>query len=137
MKLSRIPRWGVWATIFVFACTCLYWFIGKREDAALRLPDGRIMRVVGVTYGTNHVFEYGPIWGRLAARVGAVNWAARLGYRSYKVPAGTSTTSLMVWMRSPVNTTNPVSGYASVVDARGAESFQTATLRTPRHQATG
>ena len=79
MKLSRIPRWGVWATVFVFACACLYWLIGKRGDAVLRLPDGRIMRVVGVTYATNHVFEYGSILGKLAARIGPANWAGRLG----------------------------------------------------------
>jgi hypothetical protein len=118
----RLSRRAVWALVFILAAGAIYWLVG-RENREVHLPDGRIMRVVGVTYGTNHLFEDGPFLGKLAAHVGAPKWARRFGYTSWAVALTNPCASLMVWMRcvDPIST-SPNRVYASVSDRRGTET---------------
>jgi hypothetical protein len=135
MNVSRLPRWGVWAAVFILAAGALGWWIHSHKQDVTRLADGRSVRVLAVTYGTNHLFETGPVWARLAHRLGAINWARRLGYQRYAAPTRTSLPSLMVWVAFPNPYTNPIPRYASVADVQGAETepgYQAVVIASPQ-----
>jgi len=124
MNSRRLPRWGVWAAVFALAASALWWWT-RSSNSIARLADGRSVRVLAVTYGTNHVLETGPVWARLARRLGAGKLARRLGYEKYNAPWPSVLPTLMVWAVFSPQSTNPVPRYASVVDDRGAETEPT------------
>jgi hypothetical protein len=88
------------------------------ESAPLTLPDGSVVRVVGVTYGTNHLL--GPPVARLAARLPSPVQdilQLLLGRRATLLGSITTPTpKLVVWLgRTTNNVTAPArSGYYEV-----------------------
>jgi hypothetical protein len=130
MSTFRPPRWGAWALAFALLATGLYWLTAGRGDGSVRLAGGNSARVIGVTFGTNHVLETGPPWARLAHRLGARGVARRFGYKEYSAPWPARLPCLMVWVAFTNPSTNPIPRYASVADMRGAET-------EPSYQAAG
>ena len=117
--MRRETRWILAAIAFAVVAGLLAWLIVRQDDGSIRLADGRTFRIVGVTYGTNHVFEQGPPWARLMARYGSKNLADRLGY--WVSSSLSLSPSVMVWTRWSAIQSNAPPNHASVVDAHGTE----------------
>jgi len=98
----------------------------------LTLPDGAVVHIVGVTYGTNHFL--GPPLARLVARMPTGTRAAlqRLLGRHGMLQRSTTTSEpkLIVWLRCATNSvpSPPGSGYFTAIlsDASGFLSGDTA-----------
>jgi hypothetical protein len=110
------------------------------SSGPLALPDGAVVRVVGVTYGTNH-FVGRPLARLVAHTPAAMQIVLKRLLGSKAVLLGSTTTSdpmLVVWLgNATTNATPPTgSGYLNLSGTSQAEPRQP-TSRLPCSAAAG
>lgn len=119
MNTSRSSRPIV--TLFaIILAGAVIWLIMADNGERVRLPDGREVSIAAVTYGTNHMFAEGTLWGRLARPFVSPGRARALGLQVYRQT--TPEPSLFVWTRWDWEQTNRVPRFASVCDENGLET---------------
>jgi hypothetical protein len=83
--------------------------------------DGRKVTIERTTYGTEHRFVQGPLWGRILTPLLGTRWAAR--HHCFETRFTSTNPVMVVWTRwSGISRTNPLPQEASLVDASGTES---------------
>jgi hypothetical protein len=83
--------------------------------------DGRNARIESITYGTEHRFARGPLWGRIFAPLLGPRWAAR--HHCFEIRFTSTNPVMVVWTRwSGISRTNPLPQEATLLDAAGTES---------------
>ena len=116
---ARLRLWVVAALAFAVAAGMVWW-ASDRVRGTVRLPDGREVTVLAVTYGTDHALIEGPFWAKIARRFLSRAKAHQLGLRIYERKFDQPT--LIVWTHWRLPSTNEPPRYASVRDRHGVES---------------
>ena len=116
---ARLRLWVVAALAFALAAGVVWW-ASNRMRRSVRLPDGREVTVLAVTYGTNHSLIEGPLWAKVARRFVSRPKAHQLGLRIYERKFNEPT--LLIWTHWRLPSTNEAPRYASLQDRHGVES---------------
>jgi hypothetical protein len=116
---ARLRLWVVAALAFALAAGVVWW-VSNRVRGTVRLPDGREVTILAVTYGTNHVLIEGPLWAKVARRFVSRPRAHQLGLRIYERKFSEPT--LVIWTHWRLPSTNEAPRYASLQDRHGVES---------------
>ena len=96
------------------------WWVSNRWRGTVQLPDGRVVTVLAVTYGTNHTLIEGPLWAKAIRRFVSRPRAHQLGLRIYERKFEEPT--LLIWTHWRLPSTGEAPRYASLQDRLGIES---------------
>jgi hypothetical protein len=122
----RILRWlrSIWfsVAVLVTALLAVAWHIRAIANLqTVKLPDGRVLTIQKITFGTEHKLSYGSLWSRLIAPAVPAKWKNKTGARDYIVR--TAVPSLMIWgqWEFPPKGANPAPWGVLKADADDAE----------------
>jgi hypothetical protein len=125
--MVRMKRRGLlWAGILaaLLACVLVLVLLFRRDAQAWTLPDGSTLRLVKVTWGTNHLCRYGyrpiDLIYPLVPAISRSNFNFRVARISASPPG-----AMVVWFKRsgiPANAASPTPTSRTVTGTRGAPS---------------
>jgi hypothetical protein len=126
---DRWRRIGLVCFLFVFAVVACVVSLSPGDAAkplpAVRLPDGRTVRLEAVTFGTNHVLFEQTAWKKWLRPKMPRSWQNILGPQMQNISARSDSWRLVPWLSIEASTGGSINWSNIKVLADSGESFET------------